>query len=77
MSRADLDELVQEATVDAYGENEQLMGLHAMIGEDLALPFPAMLLGVEVTEQRVAALRDAHTRKPSLIARFAQAGLTS
>jgi hypothetical protein len=49
MSRADLDELVQEATVDAYGEDEQLMGFHAMIEQYLAVPFPATVLGVEVT----------------------------
>ena len=49
MSRADLDELVQEAIVDAYGEDEQLMGFHAVIEEYLALPFPATVLGIEVT----------------------------
>ena len=33
LSQADLDELVEEAIVDAYGEDEQLAGFYTMIEE--------------------------------------------
>jgi hypothetical protein len=49
LSQADLDELVEEAIVDAYGEDEQLTGFYTMIEENLALPFTTMVLGVEAT----------------------------
>jgi hypothetical protein len=49
LSQADLDELVEEAIVDAYGEDEQLTGFYTMIEENLALPFTTRDLGVEVT----------------------------
>jgi Calcium binding len=39
LSRADPDELVEEAIVDAYGEDEQVTGFYAMIEDNLALPF--------------------------------------
>jgi hypothetical protein len=49
LSQADLDELVIEAIVDAYGQDEQLAGFFAMFEENLALPFTTRVLGVEVT----------------------------
>src|SRR5262245_58806937 len=48
-----LDRLIEEAIVDAYGESEQLVGLHTMIENNLALPFETMVLGVPVTVVRV------------------------
>jgi len=53
LSQADLDELVEEAIVDAYGEDEQLTGLYTMIEENLAVPFTTRVLGVEVTVEGV------------------------
>lgn len=53
LSRADLDELVEEAIVDAYGEDEQLAGFFTMIGENLALPFTTRVLGAEVTVEGI------------------------
>ena len=53
LSKADLDELVEEAIMDAYGEDEQLAGFYTMIEENLALPFTTMVLSVEVTVERV------------------------
>jgi len=53
LSKADLDELVEEAIVDAYGEDEQLTGFYTMIEENLALPFTTMVLGVEVTVEGI------------------------
>lgn len=49
LSQADLDELVEEAIVDAYGEDEQLTGFYTMIEENLALPFTTRVLAAEVT----------------------------
>ena len=49
LSEADLDKLVEEAIVDAYGEDEQLAGFYTMIVDNLALPFTTRVLGVEVT----------------------------
>jgi hypothetical protein len=53
LSRAALDELVAEAVVDAYNDDEQLTGLYTMIEENLAVPFDTRVLGVEVTVRRV------------------------
>jgi hypothetical protein len=47
LSEAELDELVEQAIVDAYGGDEQLIGLYTMIDEYLALPFTTTVLGVE------------------------------
>ena len=53
LSQADLDELVEAAIVDAYGEDEQLVGFYTMIEENLALPFTTRVLGVEVTVESI------------------------
>ena len=53
LSRAELDELVEEAIVDAYGEDEQLTGFYTMIEENLVLPFTTRLLGIEVTVEGI------------------------
>jgi hypothetical protein len=49
LTRERLDALVDEATVDAYGEDEQVMGFYAMIADRLATPLRTTVLGVEVT----------------------------
>ncbi|MEV0850094.1 hypothetical protein AB0J21_30185 [Streptomyces sp. NPDC049954] len=53
LERADLEAMIDEATVDAYGEYEQRAGLFAMLEQYLALPFTTTVLGVEVTVRRV------------------------
>ena len=45
-SKARLDELIEEATVDAYGDSEQRGGFLTMLEENLALPFKTEVLGV-------------------------------
>ena len=50
---AKLDELVEEATVDAHDESEQTTGFYTMFEEHLALPFKTEVLGVEVTVERI------------------------
>jgi hypothetical protein len=51
--RARLKEMIEEATVDAYGESEQVVGFYTMIDEHLAVPFETTLLGVPVTVKGV------------------------
>ena len=48
ISKARLAAMVEEATVDAYGESEQTTGWHTMLEEHLALPFETTVLGVVV-----------------------------
>lgn len=50
---AQLEELIARATVDAYGESEQVTGLFTMLDEQLELPFITTVLGVEVTVEKV------------------------
>lgn len=52
-TKARLDELIAEATTDAYGEAEQRTGLYTMLEEHLALPFVTEVLGVAVTVERI------------------------
>lgn len=52
-SDADLDALIEDATVDAYTDDEQLTGLHAALDEHLALPFTTEVLGVMVTVDHI------------------------
>jgi hypothetical protein len=46
-SKAKLEKLIEEAVVDAYGEEEQVGGFLTMMEEHLALPFSANILGVD------------------------------
>ncbi|HEV2373581.1 MAG TPA: hypothetical protein VGS19_15585 [Streptosporangiaceae bacterium] len=50
---AELDALIEQATVDAYGEDEQMAGFQAMLEERLAVPFRTTVLGVEVTVTKI------------------------
>jgi hypothetical protein len=52
-TKAELRELVEQATVDCYNESEQVTGLYTMIEEYLAVPFRTSVLGVEVTVDTV------------------------
>jgi hypothetical protein len=53
ISPARLTEMIEEATVDAYGESEQTTGWFTVIDENLAVPFETTVLGVPVTVERV------------------------
>ena len=48
-----LAEMIEEATVDAYGPSEQVSGFDTMLEEHLDCPFTTKVLGVEVTVERV------------------------
>ena len=53
LSKARLEELVEEAIVDCYNESEQVTGLYTMIEDNLAVPFETTVLGAPVTAVRV------------------------
>ena len=53
LSKTELDELVEQATVDAYGEHEELTGFQTMFEEHLAVPFQTTVLGVDVTVRKI------------------------
>ena len=40
--------MIEEATVDAYGESEQIGGFYTMIVDHLTVPFDTALLGIPV-----------------------------
>jgi hypothetical protein len=48
MSTASLRGMIEEATVDAYGESEQVGGFYTMIGDHLTVPFDTTPLGIPV-----------------------------
>ncbi|MBK8693563.1 MAG: hypothetical protein IPN17_15040 [Deltaproteobacteria bacterium] len=74
---ARLRELIEEATVDAYDEEEQRMGFYTMLEDNLAVPFETEVLGVavQVTEvelndaQDIVALcqRGRHTQRIAIV----------
>jgi len=88
VAAAKLDRLVEEALVDAYGEEEQRTAFYTMLEEHLAMPFKTEVLGVEVTVRRIdltdddqivavctrGRLRQEHTRKPARLNRLKEAG---
>lgn len=48
-SRAAIQTMIEEATVDCYNDSECATGLHTMLDEHLDVPFQARVLGVDVT----------------------------
>lgn len=57
LSKARLAQMVEEASVDAYGESEQATGWFTMFEEHLAVPFETKVLGAPVTVASIE-LRD-------------------
>jgi Calcium binding len=53
LAKRRLDELVEEAIVDAYGESEQRVGLLSMIQMKLKCPFMIEILGTQARVERV------------------------
>ena len=49
LSEAELDAMVEEATVDCYDEEEALTGFATLVEENLEVPFETTILGVTVT----------------------------
>ena len=76
LSDEELNALVEEATVDAYGDEEQLSGFAVMIEDNLAVPFETTVLGVTLTVQKITetesgivadCVRDGHHQAISLL----------
>jgi hypothetical protein len=61
-SKAELDAMVEGATIDCYDEEEQLTGLATMVEDNLEIPFKTTVFGLEVTVTGVT-----HTRRPRLV----------
>lgn len=45
--------MIEEATVDAYGEAEQIGGFFTLIEDHLDVPFSTTILGVEVVVKKI------------------------
>jgi hypothetical protein len=58
LSKAKLESLIEEAIVDAYGDEEQTGGFFTMIEENLALPFIVSILGAETVVEKVDITHD-------------------
>ncbi|GAB3066654.1 hypothetical protein [Micromonospora schwarzwaldensis] len=50
---AALEAMIEEATVDTDGHEDERTGLFIMIEEHLAAPFPTTVLGIEVTVSKI------------------------
>ena len=53
LSKSELDEMIEEALVDAYGESEQVTALYTMIEENMSFPFESVILGAKVQIEKV------------------------
>ena len=53
LTKTQIAEMIERATVDAYGDSEQITGWLTMIRENLAVPFETTVLGVLITVERV------------------------
>jgi hypothetical protein len=58
LSKERLEELAEEATIDAYNESEQASGFFTMMEDNLKLPFDTEVLGVSVTVEKVDMTND-------------------
>ena len=54
--------MIEEATVDAYGECEQATGWFTVLGDNLDVPFETEVLGVMVTVKRRRRMRGGESR---------------
>jgi hypothetical protein len=53
LGRRQLDALIEEAIIDAYGESEQRVGFLTMLEEHLVVPFATEILGTAIRVERV------------------------
>ena len=53
LGKRQLEALIEEAIIDAYGESEQRVGFLTMLEEHLAVPFATEILGTAVRVERV------------------------
>ncbi len=60
LSKARLDELIEQALVDAYRQSEQATGFYTMLENDLRLPFETQILGVMANVDSIDITEDDH-----------------
>jgi len=60
VSMSKLDQLIEEAIVDAYNESEQITGFYTMIEDNLAVPFMTEILGMDVIVEKIDLADDEH-----------------
>ena len=53
LTKARLTEMVEEATLDAYGESEQRTAFYTLLDQHLETPFETKILDVTVTVERI------------------------
>ena len=53
LSKSELDEMIEEALVDADGESEQVTAFYTMIEENMSFPFESVILGAKVQIEKV------------------------
>jgi hypothetical protein len=53
ISEARMAAMIEEATIDTYGDSEQTSGWYTMLEEHRALPFETTVLGVVVNVARL------------------------
>lgn len=53
LTASNLDQLIEEAIVDCYGESEEIGGFYSMLEDNLDLPFQTDVLGVRVTVESI------------------------
>src|SRR5437868_4081379 len=58
LSKARLDDLIDDALTDANGESEQVTGFYTMLENDLQLPFETQILGVTATVESIDITED-------------------
>jgi len=58
VSRAKLKDMIEDAIVDAYTEQEQTVGFLTMLQEHLAMPFSTNVLGVDIAVEKVDITRE-------------------
>src|SRR4030088_1369260 len=57
LSKGRLRVLVEKATVDAYGDDEQRVGFFTMLEDNLAVPFETSVLGILVCVESIQLTR--------------------
>ena len=53
LSKSELDEMIEEAVVDGYGESEQITAFYTMIEDNMTFPFESVILGAKVQVKKV------------------------
>ena len=53
LSKERLRAMMEEATIDAYGDEEQRVGFYTMLEDNLKVPFETALLGFPVTVESI------------------------